>query len=343
MDYSYPNYTLLVNNSVTAEKPETKSDRHHFDPFLKIQRTHPQDLIFAFALPILEAYNNQDFFYEANPLLFEALSISPTLFYDIKSTSAVHLLVRSGLFIKVQLKLFCDLDLGWAAATVKVKDGDRWLRLGDFLRTLPEVKGQNWAQAALDEQWKSWRAVAESNAATKTSLSTTVTHKQTSFMSLAAETRKRIFLYAVAESIELRFTTPRQLEDGSYDSGDLVVEPLQYGTSANGLSILQGSQFQRKDDWTQIAALKPVQTNVLGFNKALRAEALEALWLDTTKVFRQLPGLEGRLYCNCAGIGCSGHRPKPDEWKEGYKQCVFDFDDDGVGKGMEECKKIVYG
>lgn len=135
-----------------VDHPIREKDRHSFGAPLKIQKAHPFDLVYSAALPILQEYNEQNFHHAADPLLIEALSISPTLFYGYDTTSAVHLLVRSGTFIKVQLKLVCDLDAGWEAGTVVVRDDERWISLREWLRTLPQSSMRNIDKAALEVQ-----------------------------------------------------------------------------------------------------------------------------------------------------------------------------------------------
>ncbi|KAK5116234.1 hypothetical protein LTR62_008561 [Meristemomyces frigidus] len=269
-DLSMIDYNKLVCNNITAETPETKSDRHELDPFLKIQKPHPHDVVYAAAVPILQMYNSQDLFRKVDPLLIEALSVSPTLFYGIDTTSAVHLLVRAETFIKIQLKLNCDLDSVWTGTKLVVKSGDRWILFEQFLQGLPKPKLGNLTQRALNEQLRLWQIESNTNAPSKAQ------KRKLGLLDLPVEVRKLIFLFAVGTHIEpqITYTTP-------YYSNR---------ASEGAISTLKGTMLDNFpwNDWTQLPRTKPVQDGVLHLSKQLRKEALEALWVDTVKVFRRL-------------------------------------------------------
>ena len=147
-------YKKPIISAERVDSPVIEENRHHFDAELKVQKPNPMDYVFSAAISILEEYNNQDFHHQADPLSIEALSIAPTLFYGCDTTPAVHLLPHSRTFIKVQLKLAVDLDYGWEAGTVMVKDGDGWITLRSWLKTLPAARMRNIWTASLREQYR---------------------------------------------------------------------------------------------------------------------------------------------------------------------------------------------
>ncbi|RMY59574.1 hypothetical protein D0863_11891 [Hortaea werneckii] len=173
-----------------VSRPDFEGCRHDFqEDGLLFQIPKKYDYVFFAAVPILEEYNAQLMHRHYDLLLTEALNIAPTLFYGMDSTSAVHCLVRHELSIKVQLKLVCHLDHGWSAATVMLKDEDRWIPLQKWLKTLPEPTLPNYHMLAYEEQYQWWRS----------------TGKPFRLLDLPGELQERIFLFAVGKHIEPHF------------------------------------------------------------------------------------------------------------------------------------------
>ena len=136
-----------------------KDARQALWPLIKVQKSHPYDFIVTYSVPNLEKYNSQSVAHTADPLLFEALSPSPTLFYACDTTPAVHCLVRHDFIALVQLKLKCDLEDGWAAGTVMVLDEDRWIPLDTLLTTLPGPSIRVLGRSGFKLQWIWWNTV----------------------------------------------------------------------------------------------------------------------------------------------------------------------------------------
>ena len=89
-----------------VDNPIFRIDRQDFRIPLKFQKPHPYDLVITHAAVLLEEYNKHSYERTVDPLVMEALSASPTMFYagGCDSTAAVHCLVRGSLFVKIQLK-----------------------------------------------------------------------------------------------------------------------------------------------------------------------------------------------------------------------------------------------
>ncbi|KAK3613253.1 hypothetical protein LTR56_027991 [Elasticomyces elasticus] len=131
-----------------VDNPVIRTSRKGFKTPLRIQTPHPFDLVFFCAQSLVNDCNSnliatatsnvQSLAYEYDPWNLEALSISPTMLYECgyESTPAVHCLMRQNCLTKVQLKLVCDIEIGWSSTTVMVKDDDRWITLAKLLEIL---------------------------------------------------------------------------------------------------------------------------------------------------------------------------------------------------------------
>ncbi|KAI7597323.1 hypothetical protein KC343_g11694, partial [Hortaea werneckii] len=260
-----------------VSRPDFEGCRHDFgDDGLWIQVPNKNDYVFFATVPILEEYNAQSMHRHYDPLLIEALNIAPTLFYGMDSMSAVHCLVRHELFIKVQLKLVCHLDYGWSAATVMLKDEDRWIPLQQWLKSLPEPTLPNYHVPAYEDQYQWWRS----------------TGKPFRLLDLPGELQERIFLFAVGEYIEPHFREKYVCDkneygikhDGTRDEDD-VLKLSRWTVITHGTHRAKRCGVS-KYDWTARPAIPPVNLGVLGLSKKTREAALYALWKQTTKVFR---------------------------------------------------------
>ncbi|KAI7529663.1 hypothetical protein KC331_g15095, partial [Hortaea werneckii] len=261
-----------------VSRPDFEGCRHDFeDDGLWFQIPNKDDHVFFAAVPILEEYNAQSMHRHYDPLLIEALNIAPTLFYGMDSTSAVHCLVRHELFIKIQLKLVCHLDYGWSAATVMLKDEDRWVPLQQWLKNLPEPTLPNYHVLAYEEQYQWWRS----------------TGKPFRFLDLPGELQERIFLFAVGEYIEPQFLENYvwdedgyvNKQEGAYDKDEIVLEQRRWTAVTRGTHRAKRSGIS-KYDWTARPAIPPVNLGILSLSKKTQEAALYALWKQTTKVFR---------------------------------------------------------
>jgi hypothetical protein len=251
----------LQISEARATRPEIQDSRHEFDTPPKFQIPSFYDWVFWAAVPVLETYNQQSLHHQADPLLIEALSIALTLVYGCDTSSAVHCLVRHKLFIKLQMKLVCDLDRGWGAGTVMVRDNDRWIPLANFLKTLGQPTLHNWRTTLWERQYQWWKSL----------------HKPFRFLDLPVELQKRILLFAIGEYVEPRHFC-RWVPDP--ESGrEKRVPALTVLTSGNA-KVASGSDGYNH---TKLPKLKPVNHGLLRLNKATRASALEVLWADTTK------------------------------------------------------------
>ncbi|KAI7160396.1 hypothetical protein KC349_g3496 [Hortaea werneckii] len=261
-----------------VSRPDFEGCRHDFgDDGLWIQIPNKDDYIFFAAVPILEDYNAQSMHRQYDPLLIEALNIAPTLFYGMDSTSAVHCLVRHELFVKVQLKLVCHLDYGWSAATVMLKDEDRWVPLQQWLKTLPEPTLPNYHVLAYEEQFQWWRS----------------TGNPFRLLDLPGELQERVFLFAVGEYIEPQFLEKYvwdedgyvNKQEGACDKDGIVLELRRWTAVTRGTHRAKRSSIS-KYDWTARPTIPPVNLGILSLSKKTREAALYALWKQTTKVFR---------------------------------------------------------
>lgn len=248
----------LVGSDV--DEPILRHGRHAFYTPLRFQIPHPADLIFPATIPILEHYNSQSLHHDADPLLIEALSIAPTLFYGCDTTPAVHCLVRFDLFIKVQLKLVCDLDMVWSAGTVMVRDGARWRPLKDWLQTFPSPTIKGYGKAALEQQYNWWRR----------------TGKPFRFPDLPNELQRRILLFAIGEHVEPAYSKD---DAGYYWNGGKKEVSLTKGT------------MHREDhrNCTSFPLIAPVNLALLCLSKQTSKLAGDVLWADTTKTYRSAP------------------------------------------------------
>jgi hypothetical protein len=166
-----------------VEQPIHHESRQDFTHPLKFQIPNTADLALWYIVPILEQYNEQTLQRQADPLCIEALNVAPTLFHACDTVPVVHCLVRHNFFVKLQLKLVCELDWGWGAARVVVRDDDRWIRFEDFLRKQSEPTMKSYKKAALEVQYCNWRS----------------TGHPFRFMDLPTELQKRILLFAIGE------------------------------------------------------------------------------------------------------------------------------------------------
>ncbi|RMY77060.1 hypothetical protein D0862_13633 [Hortaea werneckii] len=260
-----------------VNRPDFEGCRHDFgEDGLRLQIPNKDDYVFFAAVPILEEYNAQSMHRHYDPLLIEALNIAPTLFYGMDSTSAVHCLVRHELFVKVQLKLVCHLDYGWSAATVMLKDEDRWIPLQQWLKTLPEPTLPNYHVLAYEEQYQWWKS----------------TGKPFRLLDLPGELQERIFLFAVGEYVEPHFREECDLDENGYGimqdgtrDEDWVLKKSRWTVITHGTHRAKRRGVS-KYDWTARPAISPVNLGILCLSKETREAALYALWKQTTKVFR---------------------------------------------------------
>ncbi|KAI7470146.1 hypothetical protein KC357_g6240 [Hortaea werneckii] len=260
-----------------VSRPDFEGCRHDFEEDgLLFQVPNKDDYVFFAAVPILEEYNAQSMHRHYDPLLIEALNIAPTLFYGMDSTSAVHCLVRHELFIKVQLKLVCHLDYGWSAATVMLKDEDRWIPLQQWLMTLPEPTMPNYHVPAYQEQYQWWRS----------------TGRPFRLLDLPGELQERVFLFAVGDYVEPHFREESVWDEDGYVNKqegardeDCVLKKSRWTIITHGTHRAKRYGVS-KYDWTARPKISPVNLGILSLSKKTREAALYALWKQTTKVFR---------------------------------------------------------
>lgn len=119
---------------------------------LKCRVPSPDDQVFSSTASVLEGFNQKDFHYKADPIRIHAYSTTPTIFYDYESAPAVHVLRRTKTWIKVHLKIVCDLDERWDTGTVFVKDRFSWVPLLSWLELLPNSVKKDIDKAALELQ-----------------------------------------------------------------------------------------------------------------------------------------------------------------------------------------------
>ncbi|KAK3644028.1 hypothetical protein LTR56_009880 [Elasticomyces elasticus] len=256
-----------------VDKPLIERDRYSFGRPLKFQKPHPLDLIYSAVLPILDDYNQQCLHYLADPLQISALSAAPTLLYACDTAPVVHLLGRVNTFIKVQLKLVCDLDAGWSAGTVMVRMGERWMPLRAWLSSPAFPEQRAWPglyKAAIELQYQQYMAkdggLQWRNAAGE---------------GLPTEIWRHILLFCVGEYIEPYHTTEVE-ECTDEEGGD---EP---STKEKPLTILTGHGVERRVEspWTinpLHKQLLPVNRAFLELDKFNRATAHDVFWTSTTK------------------------------------------------------------
>ncbi|TKA78131.1 hypothetical protein B0A55_02713 [Friedmanniomyces simplex] len=272
-----------------VDNPITRSKRDEFREPLKFQRPHPYDLIFSHAHSILKKYNDQlaeattdpiqSFAYKSDPLRIEALSISPTMFYSggCDSTAAVHCLVRHDLFIKVQLKLVCDLETGWSSATVMVRDDDRWISLSKFLSTLETSSLSTVGRCGYKLQYLWWRSMKKSSddaisAGQSRQLAVTATPLGV-LGKLPLEIRRLLLLHCIGERVA------PQKEDRLNANGQ-----YRYVTV-----LTRGGNFQQMNksvyDCTGPPLVRRTNESLLCLNSTTSALALQILNEDTIKVY----------------------------------------------------------
>ncbi|KAK5120833.1 hypothetical protein LTR85_005900 [Meristemomyces frigidus] len=180
--------------------------------------------------------------------------------------STVHCFVRFDLFIKVQLKLVCDLDAGRSAGAVMIRDGERWRPLNEWLHTLPPPTMKEYGKVAIEEQYKCWRR----------------TGRPFRFLDLPKELQRHILLFAVDEHIEPEYDNEWIPKDGGVYQKKGV--KLTKGTFRAQERSYRGSYAR-----TNLPPIAPVNLALLGLSKQTRTMALDVLWGDTTKTYRAAP------------------------------------------------------
>ncbi|KAH9809294.1 thioesterase [Teratosphaeria destructans] len=239
-----------------VQNPITRSKRSEFYRALKFQVPNPQDAVYWQTKLILEQYNKKSPRHESDPLQIEALNVAPTLCVEpYETVPVVHCLVRNELFIKLQLKMVCDVEHGWATSTVMVRDDDRWITLEQLLQGLPDPTMPACTKVFHEAQLRSWRGNG----------------KAFPFTHLAPELQKKILLFAIGEHIEPIYTT-------RLDPSGTWWRPFLHLTGGT-----PRDHFVPKNDKTRLARLRPVNAALFQINRATRRLALEVLWTDTTK------------------------------------------------------------
>ncbi|KAK3679913.1 hypothetical protein LTR78_000290 [Recurvomyces mirabilis] len=248
---------------VCVEKPVIlgqKNARYGLQHPVKIQKPHPYDAIFHYSVPGMQEYNSQSFTRTADPLLIEALPISPTLFYACDTTAAVHCLVRHDFIALVQLKLVCDLDGGWNAATVMVRDQDRWLSLSSFLSALPEPSIRTVGPSGFKLQWIWWSRMPGEKRA------------KFQYNKLPVEIQQHIMLYALGK---------RVLFKAPLDPRRTLVQTISQGSGTD-------SEPAVLYDSTRPADVPQSNLSLLRLDKRTHAMAMSTLLKDTIKVYEHL-------------------------------------------------------
>ncbi|KAF2764043.1 hypothetical protein EJ03DRAFT_42315 [Teratosphaeria nubilosa] len=247
-----------------VDNPITRYNRQEFMRVLRFQLPNPQDAVYWQTKPILKAYNKKSPRHESDPLQIEALNIAPTLSVEpYETVPVVHCLVRHELFIKLQLKMVCDIECGWSKSSVMVRDDDRWITLEKLLHGLPDPTMPGCVQQYHNAQFRRWRRNGKTFA----------------FARLPAELQKKILLSAIGEYVQPVHHT---LELG--DGRRRVVVHLTGGTPREWGFI--------GHDKTKLPPLRPVNPALFSLNKATRRVALEVLWADTTKRYSVTEGLD---------------------------------------------------
>ncbi|KAK4891557.1 hypothetical protein LTR27_009888 [Elasticomyces elasticus] len=246
----YHNHEAWFNG---FESPVFQRDRFHFAVPLTIYVPDKGNLVFNAVRKILDEYNAKDFHSQLDPLDVMALSDAPTKISQGESESALLLLGRTRMFVKLYMKLARAHSTGYE---VLVRDGTRKVLFRDWLETLPKHRMPNIEHLALEKQRKWWSR----------------NRKKFRFADLPTELQNRVWLYAVGEYIESRATS-RGAMDLTRARGyrhhipdDLRVDLLP-------------------------AQPPPVNRALFKVNKAMRQNALEVLQYDTVKRYRDWDGL----------------------------------------------------
>ncbi|SMR56704.1 unnamed protein product [Zymoseptoria tritici ST99CH_1E4] len=231
-----------------VDAPIQKKDRHRFGAPSKFQVPNPYDMTFWQARKVIEAWQEYDVFQKfAHEMKLSALNCAPTIYYACDTAPVVHMLFQESRVIKVQLKLVCDLELGWGSSTVMLRDGDRWIPLIDYLKSLPVLDFASTGQVGwwVQERW--WRSIGG----------------PFRLLDLPPELWQTILLYALGEEV-----FPR---------------PPDYKHSQ--LSLTQG--FRRSGFTEDRPNISPTNISVLGLNQVLADVARTLLWGETTKVYHR--------------------------------------------------------
>lgn len=240
-----------------VDSPMFGHSRHDFQGPLKFQNPNPGDLVYWEARKVVEQYQQEEPFEKfANELFLSALNCAPTvLFSHYETAPVVHALFREGMVAKIQLKLVCDLEMGWSFCTVLVRDDDRWIPLRDLLKTLPDSTVETTGQVGHWIQHRWWQSMG----------------KPFRLLDLPKEIQQQVLLYALGEEVLPQFAWPR---------------------SNNVLSITRGTGPKMRPyrgmtsiEWPNPRRVLPTNLSVLRLNKDLAAIATQILWRDTTKVF----------------------------------------------------------
>ncbi|KAK5705974.1 hypothetical protein LTR17_021185 [Elasticomyces elasticus] len=270
-----------------VDNPVMRWGREGFKYPLKIQTPHPYDLVYIYAKAAVDEHNNQLIAAATHPLhaftlkhdrlTLEALSISPTMFYEggCDSTPAVHVLVRHELFVKVQLKLVCDIKFGWSSVTVMVRDDDRWIRFAEFLKTLKgsTMSTVGWSGYHLQYLW--WREMKRLAKTVKSAGAglevAALPGPMGDLEKLPVELRSTMLLHGIGERV-----MPHQ-EYVTRGQRQVYVTFLTRGENMR-LRRSGHDQFPPR-------AVYQSNTNILRLNKATRALALQVLNKNTIKVY----------------------------------------------------------
>ncbi|KAK3658702.1 hypothetical protein LTR56_001573 [Elasticomyces elasticus] len=264
-----------------VDNPAMRCGREGFKYPLKIQTPHPYDLVYIYAKAADDEHNARLIAAATHPLhvftlkhdrlTLEALSISPTMFYEggCDSTPAVHVLVRHELFVKVQLKLVCDIEFG---------DDDRWIRFAEFLKTLKgsTMSTVGWSGYHLQHLW--WREMKRLAKTVKSagagSEVATLPGPMGDLEKLPVELRSTMLLHCIGESV-----MPHQ-EYITRGQSQVYVTFLTRGENMR----LRGYSGHRHGQYPPRAVYQS-NTNILRLNQATRALALQVLNKDTIKVY----------------------------------------------------------
>ncbi|KAK4953999.1 hypothetical protein LTR10_008603 [Elasticomyces elasticus] len=286
-----------------VDNPVMRWGREGFKYPLKIQTPHPYDLVYIYAKAAVNEHNDRliaavthplhAFTLKHDPLTLEALSISPTMFYEggCDSTPAVHVLVRHELFVKIQLKLVCDIEFGWSSITVMVRDDDRWIRFAEFIKTLKgsTMSTVGWSGYHLQYLW--WR---EMKRLAKTSKSpgaglevATLPGPMGDLEKLPVELHSTMLLHCIGERV-----MPHQ----EYVTRGQSQVYVTFITRGENMRLRRSSGYGPGQYAPR--AVYQSNTNILRLNKATRDLALEVLNKNTIKVYYERTPLVSHTSAN---------------------------------------------
>ncbi|KAK4890498.1 hypothetical protein LTR27_010779 [Elasticomyces elasticus] len=276
-----------------VDNPVIRASRKGFKKAFKVQTPHPYDLVFFHAQSVVKDFNAnliatatspvQSFAYEYDPWNLEALSISPTMFYKdgYESVSAVHCLMRQDYLVKVQLKLVCNIEIGWSSATVMVRDADRWITLAKLLDTLGGSDLKTVGPCGYGLQFLWWRKMqkASNSGISKRAQRrlATSTDSTGNLEKLPVEIRMKFLMHCLGERV-----APK----GGWRSDENRQSSRDFTVLTRGDDMKRDPRFPEHDDpYTIPRVVLPSNVSVLQLNKATRALALEVLNKATIKVY----------------------------------------------------------